>query len=92
MKIKHFTGYGFVNATKIKDPNCTLHIRVEGDHEQGLKRDDLYDVFNWLIKRFDKRMKEVSYADFHNLYPSMQVYYSDPYGYVCEYMINYELP
>ncbi len=58
MKIKHFQGYGTVNAKKTSltenNGTCTLKIHVEGNHECGLIRDDIYDLANWLIKRFDK--------------------------------------
>lgn len=58
MKIKHYQGYGTVTANKIskkvKDGICTLRVHVEGNHECGLFRDDLYDLSNWLIKRFDR--------------------------------------
>ena len=53
MIIKHFAGYGRVSAKRIKD-DATLHVRVSGNHEQGLYRDDLYDLYNWLVKKFDK--------------------------------------
>lgn len=59
MKIKHFQGYGCVEATKISDKSCTLHICVKGEHERGLERDDLYDLYHWLIQRFDKKLKDV---------------------------------
>lgn len=58
MKIKHWAGYGCVTARKIKDPGCTLHIRVSGNHECGLRRDDPYDLCNWLVKRFDKSVTD----------------------------------
>ena len=58
MKIKHWQGYGTVSATKVPDKNCTLHIRVVGNHECGLRRGDLYDLYNWLVKRFDKSVPE----------------------------------
>ena len=63
MTIKHFAGYGRVNAKRIKD-DATLHIRVFGNHEQGLYRDDLYDLYNWLVKRFDKTVP-ASFADWY---------------------------
>ena len=53
MKIKHWQGYGTVTAQKVKDNTCTLHIKVTGNHEWGLVRSDVYDLFNWLVKRFD---------------------------------------
>ena len=45
MKIKHWQGYGTVSATRIKDKSCTLHVLVTGNHEWGLRRDDLYDLY-----------------------------------------------
>lgn len=59
MKIKHWQGYGTVSAQKIKDKNCTLHVRVVGNHEWGLRRDDLFDLYNWLVRRFDKSVPDV---------------------------------
>ena len=60
MKLKHWQGYGNVNATK-KSSNIdkttnikTLIIEVIGNHECGIVRNDKYDLYNWLIKRFDK--------------------------------------
>ena len=58
MKIKHWQGYGIVNARKVKDKNVTLHISVTGNHEWGLRRNDDYDLYNWLVKRFDKTVPE----------------------------------
>lgn len=55
MKLKHWQGYGCVNATKEKcDRSEYLHIKVTGEHEYGLERDDFYDLHRWLVKRFDK--------------------------------------
>ena len=71
MKIKHFAGYGSVEATRIKNASCTLHIRVHGDHEYGLRRDDDYDLFNWLVRRFDKSIK--SYEDWHRMDPKVYI-------------------
>ena len=59
MKIKHWQGYGTVSAQKIKDKSCTLHVLVTGNHEWGLRRDDLYDLYNWLVRRFDKSVPDV---------------------------------
>lgn len=69
-KIKHFAGYGTVKAGVIKDGSCTLHVRVEGDHEWGLKRDDLYDLYNWLVKRFDKSVPD--YESFYKRSPTVR--------------------
>ena len=54
MNIKHWQGYGIVTATKIKDANCDLHIKVKGNHEWGLVRNDEYDIFRWLVSKFDR--------------------------------------
>lgn len=58
MKLKHWQGYGTVNAKKLElsaaGPNRKLVIEVTGNHEYGLTRDDAYDVYNWLVKRFAK--------------------------------------
>lgn len=57
-KIKHFAGYGTVMAGVVKDNSCKLHVRVEGNHERGLKRDDMSDLYHWLVKRFDKTVPD----------------------------------
>lgn len=66
MRIKHWQGYGCVNASKVsmttKDNIRTLVIKVTGNHEYGLARNDTYDVSRWLIKRFDK-----SFEDYRNI-------------------------
>lgn len=69
MKIKHFAGYGSVNATKVskrtvqglpweQSEMTELVVKVSGFHEWGLERDDTYDIYNWLVKRFDKTVKD----------------------------------
>ena len=58
MKIKHWAGYGCVTAKRVKNGDHTLHVRVVGNHERGLKplfRDTAYD---WLVHRFDKSAPE----------------------------------
>ena len=60
MKIKHFAGYGTVTARKVNDGTCKLHIRVEGNHERGIVREDIYDLYNWLVKKFDKTVPDVT--------------------------------
>lgn len=66
MKIKHWQGYGVVEAKKVSKTDnggyTTLKVRVSGNHEWGI---DLgcdswrfYDVYNWLVKRFDKTMTD----------------------------------
>ncbi len=61
MKIKHFMGYGSVNAKVVEKGLKTdvangvlrkhLKINVWGNHEYGLKREDKYDINNWLVKK-----------------------------------------
>ena len=59
MRIRHFSGYGTVTATKCKDSTPSfLHIKVQGNHEWGLERSDDYDLYNWLVKRFDKSVPD----------------------------------
>lgn len=71
MKIKHWQGYGTVEAKRIKNASCTLHIRVHGMHECGLRRDDEYDLYNWLVKKFDRSVP--SYADWHRMDPKISI-------------------
>ena len=58
MKLKHWQGYGSVTAKRLSNTSDgefrTLVVQVTGDHEYGLVRDDAYDVFNWLVRRFAK--------------------------------------
>jgi len=58
MKIKHWQGYGSVNAKKLskstKGGITTLKVEVSGNHEYGVVRDDIYDLKRWLVDRFDK--------------------------------------
>lgn len=58
MKIKHFAGYGCVNAKKLKhetiDGTTILTISVSGDHEQGLRPFIIEDTIKWLAARFDR--------------------------------------
>ena len=55
-KIKHWGGCGCVRAGKVKDSTCSLHVRVEGEHELGLTRPswDPETIYYWLVHRFDK--------------------------------------
>lgn len=91
MKIKHWQGYGTVSATKQKDKSCTLHVRVVGNHEWGLVREDLYDLYNWLVKRFDKSVPEYltwrRTADVHIVDGYMVVNGLDTE--VCDYYFRY---
>lgn len=86
MRIKHWQGYGTLNATKVKDDSCKLHIRVEGDHEWGLVRDDEYDLFYWLVKKFDKDVE--NYLEWHKMEPRYEIE-TNPYGTACDYKFYY---
>jgi hypothetical protein len=74
MKIKHWQGYGSVNAkVTSKTLNSyseerTITIKVWGNHEYGLDRsDDRYDVFHWLLLKFDKEAKRIKSVKFQYL-------------------------
>jgi len=63
MRIKHFAGYGSVEAKKVSKTTLTdeygekktkLVVQVKGNHEWGLVRDDIYDVKRWLFDKFEK--------------------------------------
>jgi len=71
MRIKHFAGYGTVNAVKVNDGTAKLHVRVTGLHEWGLRRDDEYDLYTWLVKRFDKSAPD--YPEWHRLRPLIDI-------------------
>lgn len=66
MKMKHWSGYGTVEAKKVAAGPDFLKVVVRGSHERGIERTDKIDVFNWLVKRFDrKRMDwmEIAHVD-----------------------------
>lgn len=62
MKVKHWQGYGCVNMKKLKasinNNEKTIIVEVTGNHEYGLERNDKYDIFYWICKRFAKDCKE----------------------------------
>lgn len=64
MRIKHWQGYGLVTAKKVKksvkNGITTLIVKVNGNHEYGLVRDDIYTLKHWLIDKFDKAAKDIS--------------------------------
>lgn len=61
MKIKHWQGYGSVEAKVIKKTalylanqlfvSRTIEIRVTGNHEYGLMNYDKYDIAQWLGRK-----------------------------------------
>lgn len=93
MKIKHWQGYGTVTARKVKDGSCKLHVHVEGNHEWGLIRSDSYDLYNWLVRRFDKDVPDVlTWLRSHPLVDIRPDYRMDPkLGYIdtCDYYFTY---
>lgn len=82
MRIKHWAGYGCVNAKmthrvrNYPESERTMIIEVRGLHECGLDRShDKYDCFNWLLKRFDKDVANlndrcISKIDYNEHYDS----------------------
>jgi hypothetical protein len=63
MKLKHWQGYGSVEVKKVSkttfnnnwgEKKTKLVLSVNGNHEYGLVRDDIYDVKRWLFDRFEK--------------------------------------
>lgn len=53
-KAKHWAGYGTVRIERVKDDTCTLHVRVVGDHERGLRPRWNDTAYDWLVHRFDR--------------------------------------
>lgn len=73
MRIKHWQGYGCVNANKVKG-HCgrllagadlwQMEIKVTGNHEWGLIREyDNYDVRKWLLDKFEKTVEFDTYRE-----------------------------
>lgn len=54
MKIKHWQGYGSVNAKVVEKTKSSIVIEVTGDHEWGLVRNDAYDIKTWLLAKVAK--------------------------------------
>lgn len=54
MKVKHWAGYGTLEARTIRRYPSTIVIEVSGNHEQGLEPRYFtnYDWMRWLGKRF----------------------------------------
>lgn len=94
MKVKHWQGYGSVEMKKVKTTTIgntkTVVVRVSGNHEWGLERNDTYDIFNWICKRFAKDCKE--YSDIIDM--QLQSGYEKVNGLdteYCVYTITYEV-
>jgi len=59
MKLKHWQGYGSVNAVKVEDKPTEVVIEVTGQHECGLVRNDVYDAKRWLLDRLCPKYKTI---------------------------------
>jgi len=90
MKLKHFAGYGSVEAKKQSKTTFTnewgekktkLVLTVKGNHERGLVRDDIYDVKHWLFDRFEKGFN----GNYYDITMSVQD------DYICENGIDVEV-
>lgn len=73
MKIKHWQGYGTVEAKRMRGKDFDLIVTVSGNHEWGLRRDDMYDLFNWLVKKFDKSVADMDWLEFRKLRPEVYI-------------------
>lgn len=65
MKIKHFAGYGSVQARKVSKTKSgdktKLVVEVKGNHEWGIVRNDIYDVRRWIFNKFEKNFNGEDY-------------------------------
>ena len=93
MKVKHWQGYGTVEMKKVSQKTQngvkTVVVKVSGNHEWGLKRNDVYDIHRWICKRLAKDCKE--YSDIINM--SINDSYEIINGIdteVCVYTISYK--
>ena len=85
-KIKHWQGYGSVDAKVIEKTDDMLVIRVSGMHEYGLDCDkyDTYRVYEWLVQRFDptKKVDDIESVDVDDRYEGDIE--------VCDYIIHFK--
>ena len=93
MKIKHFHGYGTVDAVrignkKVNENERRLLIRVVGNHERGIIRNDKYDVYNWLVKRFCRNCLDYRQVRDVFTYPEVTLVGNVPTD-ACLYSIHY---
>ena len=61
MNLKHWQGYGHVQATAERKTANELTIRVKGLHEYGLDCNDGYTAKRWLFDRFMPKFKDIKY-------------------------------
>ena len=62
MKLKHWQGYGSVNAVKVEDTQSSVVIEVTGAHEYGLVLENMYDVKRWLLDRLARKYSAIPYS------------------------------
>ena len=77
MIIRHWQGYGKVDVKKISDravpnsPDRVLKVKVSGNHECGLVRDDKYDVFAWMLKSGERFLPKGAMTDWRQIHRVM---------------------
>ena len=91
MRIKHFAGYGSVEAKKIDkytdaDGYTILRVIVKGEHERGLCPYMEEDAVRWLVPRFDKSAKNLRPwdAEVYTIWHGMP---KDTLGYLFKYKV-----
>lgn len=95
MRIKHFAGYGSVNARKLGkteiNGTCNLTVEITGLHEWGLTRPfhDPHLIYNWIVKRYDKRDIDITSIGYtcNDGYKNVNGTFTE----YAVYSINYEL-
>lgn len=92
MRVKHFAGYGCVEAKKIdkyvdNEGYTIVRINVSGEHEWGLTPYTDADTVRWLLPRFDKSAKDLYPWDVE-VYTKWQGMPKDTIGYMFKYKIE----
>lgn len=94
MRVKHWQGYGSVDVFKIsrveRNGVVDLHLRVVGNHEWGIERNDVYDVVRWIGTKCDKKLtddRQVTKMRVDDYYVQNPKTHLDEE--VCDYYINY---
>ena len=96
MKIKHWQGYGTVEMKvisrryQVKEGIKSLVVRVTGNHEWGLERNDVYDVHRWICSRFAKDCldyRKITDLQLNDRYERINGLETE----VCDYFIQYSV-
>ena len=94
MKIKHWQGYGSIEAKKIKKQTkggvTDIVIKLSGNHECGLERKDDYDIARWLLPYFDKKEFPKGTANYRKIIDMTLTPGYENGVETCEYAIQYE--